>query len=59
MMIKVRSSRSVKYALELIADMMAELGLAKREVEAQDFRPERKSFDELVQEGYIKDKETK
>ena len=59
MMIKVRSSRSVKYALELIADMMVELGLAKRDVEAQDFRPERKSFDELVQEGYIKDKEAK
>ena len=59
MMIKVRSSRSVKYALELIADMMAELGLAKREVEAQDFRPERKTFDELIAEGYIKDKEAK
>ena len=55
-LIKVKSPRSLKYAFELIESMMASLERVKRDLPQEDYRPERKSLEELVECGLVKDK---
>ena len=55
-LIKVRSSRSLKYAFELIEALMISLEMPKRDVPHSDYRPERKTLEELVECGLVKDK---
>lgn len=54
MRIKLRSARAVKWTKELIAILMAKLGLEKREIEAVDYRPEYETTEALVERGLIK-----
>ena len=57
-MLKIKSSRGLKYAIELVDILMAELGIKKvNNPQEQDYRPERKSFEELLAIGLIKDLE--
>ena len=51
---KLRSARSVKWGNELIAMMMNELGIEKKDVAYVDYAPQNKTTEELVKEGLIK-----
>ena len=52
--IKLRSDRSQKHAAELIADMMAKLGLARIERDAENFRPIYEDNEALIEKNLIK-----
>ena len=51
---KVRSPRACKYAKELIAIMMAELGLVKKEIIEEDYHKPYETTEQLISEGLIK-----
>ena len=53
---KIRSDRGVKWAIELIADMMAKLGREKvsEEMEMVDYTPEYEEQDPLIFRRWIK-----
>ena len=53
-LIKVRSERKKKYALELIRGLMEKLELAKVEREAEDFRMPYEETDALIERGLIR-----
>ena len=52
--LKVRSPRALKYAKELIAILMAELGLVKKEIVEEDYHMPYETTDQLVERGLIK-----
>ena len=54
MLIKVRSPRSLKYALELIAKLMETLGIERIEREFEDFHREYLTDEVLIEMGLIK-----
>ncbi len=54
MRMKIRSNRSVKWAKELIAEMMTKLGKEKTEIEEIVFDSPFKPTEDLVHEGLIK-----
>ncbi len=54
MMVKVRSDRALKYALELIADMMEELGIVGGAIPDVDYRHAYESTEQLIARGLIK-----
>ena len=51
---KIRSDRALKYAKELIAILMAELGLEKREIVQEDYHYPYETTEQLISEGLIK-----
>ena len=51
---KIRSDRACKYAKELIAIMMAELGLVKKEIVPEDYHMPYETTEQLIGEGLIK-----
>lgn len=55
MMIKIKSNRGVKYAKELIDDLMTKLGVARKELPYVDYREEKHTFDELMEMQLIKE----
>ena len=53
-LIKIKGERKKKHALELIALLMAELGLARIEREAEDYRLPYEETEALIERGLIK-----
>ena len=51
---RVKSERSLKYAKELIADMMAKLGIAPIERAEESFAPAYEETEKLIERGLIK-----
>lgn len=51
---KIRSNRAVKWANELIADMMQALGKEKKEVKLETYVEPYKTTEKLIKEGLIK-----
>lgn len=58
MMIKIRSRRGVKYAKELIDDLMKLLGVVVKETPEQDYREEHRSFEKLLEMDLIREIKT-
>ena len=56
MMIKIKSERAVKYALELIDELAKKHDLEKGSAQNVDYYPENKTNEELMAEGLIKAK---
>jgi ribosomal protein L18E len=54
MMVKIKSDRALKYALELIVDMMDELNISRGEVRDVDYRRPYEATEQLVERGLIK-----
>ena len=54
MLLKVKSDRGLKYALELIAEVMSKLGIAQGEVPAVDYRMPYESNASLAKRGIVK-----
>ena len=54
MRLKLRSARSVKWAAELIADMMAKLGKEQKEIASENFAPAYETTEALVYQALIK-----
>lgn len=54
MMVKIKSDRALKYALELIMDMMEELNIARGEVRDIDYRHPYETTEQLIERGLIK-----
>ena len=54
MRFKLRSARSVKWAAELIEDMMAKLGKEKKALDAENFVPAYETTEALVYQALIK-----
>ena len=54
MRLKLRSARSVKWAAELIADMMAKLGKVQGEIAGENFAPAYETTEALVYQALIK-----
>ena len=54
MLLKVRSDRALKYALELIADVMKNLGLEQGEIPTVDYRMPYESNASLAKRGIVK-----
>ena len=53
-LLKIRSDRGIKYALDLIAKLMASLEIAKLEREPEDFTIPYEDDDALIERGLIK-----
>ena len=53
-LLKIKSERKKKYALELIAQLMAGLGLVRIEREAEDYRLPYEDNEALIERGLIK-----
>jgi len=58
MMMKIRSRRGVKYAKELIDDLMKLLGAVVKETPEQDYREEHRSFEKLLEMDLIREIKT-
>lgn len=54
MMVKIKSDRALKYALELIVDMMDELNISRGDVRDVDYRLPYEATEQLVERGLIK-----
>lgn len=54
MKLKIRSDRALKYALELIVDMMGELGIVHGEMPDIDYRLPYETVDKLIDKGLVK-----
>ena len=54
MKLKIRSDRALKYALELVVDMMAELGVPHGEMPDIDYRLPYETVDRLIDRGLVK-----
>ena len=54
MKLKIRSDRALKYALELIVDMMSELGIAHGDMPDIDYRLPYETVDKLIDKGLVK-----
>ncbi len=54
MMLKIKSDRALKYAIELIMDMMSELGTTATTVQDIDYRHVYESTEQLIARGLIK-----
>ena len=52
--LKIRSERALKYAIELIVDMMAELGVSHGEMPDIDYRLPYETVDRLIDRGLVK-----
>lgn len=55
---KIKSDRGVKFAKELIDILMAEMGQELKEKEAEDFKEPKRTLEELLAEGLVKETKT-
>lgn len=55
MMVKIKSNRGVKYAKELIDNLMSKLGLSVKDASYKDYHEEHRTFDTLLSMGLIKE----
>ncbi|MBR7116182.1 MAG: hypothetical protein IKC87_00525 [Clostridia bacterium] len=54
MLLRVRSDRGLKYALELIGEMMGVLGIPEGKIHSEDYHIPYRTTEQLVDEGLIK-----
>ncbi|MBO4535536.1 MAG: uL15 family ribosomal protein, partial [Clostridia bacterium] len=54
MQIKIRSKRGLRYAVELVADIMAGLGIKQGEVGSKEYAPARESLEELMARNLVR-----
>ena len=54
MQIKIRSKRGLRYAVELVADIMADLGIKQGEVGSKEYAPARESLEELMARNLVR-----
>ncbi len=54
MLVKVRSSRGIRYAVDLVGEMMEKLDIKLGTLSNEDFRPEFISTEELIEKNLIK-----
>lgn len=55
---KIKSDRGVKFAKELIDILMASMGQERKEKEAEDFTEAKRTLEELLAEGLVKETKT-
>lgn len=54
MQIKIRSKRGLRYAVELVADIMADLGIKQGEIGSKEYAPARESLEDLMARNLVR-----